>query len=344
MIEQFDLFRPLLFLDVTRQLTRQASGRVGFETMIWYPDPPTYQFTRMLEQTARRKVLAQAKIDWYSLLTTDFHNNFFPGPSLRRKRLMQTKEMIEGMKDAGVQVDMLNTPDFLHRLVPQLGRNHRKIGLIDDVGFVMGFNFTKYNFECEDVAVALTDSMTVDKLAEVFENAGQRGKDREISCGNNTFLLVDEGKVGQSLILDRAVEMVKGARDYVRWINLFHPNGRLEVEMARAKNRGIDIEGIITRPVWFRKARFDIRLMQLLNEVHSKYLGHQLALGYHNPDIHAKVLLVDDRVLVGSHNLVWEGVWAGTQEIDIFSTNPTLARNLQRYYAHLKLGSHSINT
>ncbi|MBI4036447.1 hypothetical protein HY386_01040 [Candidatus Daviesbacteria bacterium] len=340
MIENFDLFRPLPFLDTTRQLARQATGRVGLEAMVWYPDPPTYQFVNMLEEAAKRQVQAQAKIDYYSLMTTDFHNNLFPMPQLRRERGRKTQEMVQRMRKAGVSVDLLNPPSLLQRLIPQLGRNHRKIGLIDGVGFVMGFNLSKYNFDCEDIAVALTEPQAVKRLAEVFEEAGLVERDdREIYCGGNTYLLVDYGRVGQSLILDRAVEMVRGARDYVRWVNLFPPNGRLEVEMARASKRGVDVEGIITRPVWVRKARWDIRLMQLVNSLQSYSLGNQLALGYHNPDIHAKVLVTDNQTLVGSHNLVWEGVWAGTEELDIFSTNPILERKLNRYYAQLKLGS-----
>lgn len=342
-VENFDILSPVSFLEATGQLAKSAQGRVGFEAMIWYPDAPTYQVIRMLEEAAGRGIRSEAKIDEYTLMTTDFHNNLWPAPSARKARQRQTQAMIQRMREVGVQVDLLNPPNLLQRLIPQLRRNHRKIALIDHIGFVMGFNLTRDNFRWEDVAVALTDAKVVESLAAVFADAGKKEKhDQEISCSGDTSLLVDCGKVGQSLILERAADMVKRARYQVRYINLFHPNGVLEREMIKAVKRGVEVEGIISNPRWFTKARWDFRMMQLLNMARSKALGYQLVLGYHNPNIHAKVLVVDNQALVGSHNFVWEGVLAGTKELDIFSTHPTLVGNLTRYYQGLKENSQGL--
>lgn len=332
MIEQYDVLEQWPFLSATRELSRKATDRHWVKAMIWYPDTPTLLMADILKKTARYGVDVRAWVDSFSLMTTDFQNNLFQGQR-SRKRQRATLAMLQGLRDAGVRVNLLNKPNLVERFIPQIGRDHQKAEIIDGMGFLMGFNFTDANFIAFDLAIALTDPRIVEKLSEEMVTGNKN--DCEVSCTDETSLLIDRGKMGQSIILDRAKEMVGRARNDVLMVSVFCPNGELGHRMSRANRRGVNVETIASKEDWVRRAPLYQKLIYKMGRLEERLMQNQVPTKFYGSDIHAKFLIVDNKVLFGSHNFAREGVWAGTREIALFSTNPTLAANLRRYVSIL---------
>lgn len=349
MVEQYDVLEQRAFLNVTRGLSIKAQDKHWVKAMVWYPDTPTLEMIDLLKEVAQRGVDARVLVDSYSLMTINFQNNFPPVRWFRersisnelrrilRRREKATLAMLQDLRGAGVRVDLSNKPNLVQRFIPQLGRDHQKAEVIDGTGFLMGFNFTGYNFTAFDLAIALTDKKIVESLAEEMVVGSKN--DREICCTDETSLLIDSGKMGQSIILDRAAEMVRNATEDVWLVSLFRPNGKLAHQMDRARKRGVGVEAITSREDWMRVVPLYYKFLYRMNRLIEGLMQHRVPVRFHNPDIHAKFLIADQQVLFGSHNFVQEGVWAGTREIGLFSTNHILATNLRRYAYDLSSNS-----
>ncbi len=114
--------------------------------------------------------------------------------------------MHESLIDAGVTNKVTKPlPHWKYPIFPK-GRNHIKIGVIDDVAWVGCSNFGRdTDFNRHDYMIRITRPRLVEAVADLFVN--QPDHNYAIQDGD-TSLLVDAGKVGESLIWDEALAIV----------------------------------------------------------------------------------------------------------------------------------------
>lgn len=234
----------------------------------------------------------------------------------------------------GVEFQLVNPPaltqkiPFLGRL---MGRDHRKSYIADDAAWFGGLNLESNNFDDLDFMVKITKPEIVDALVKEFERKDKPQNDYVVECDSQTELLVDVGKRGQSLILDKATELVRNAEKSVQVFSLFLPDGKFVSALEEARRKGVNIS-IVTG----KADALGVPISKLIQKIYKMYFEKfysQLPLILDDHIVHAKLLIVDGKtVLFGSHNLSTLGVLAGTEEMAILSENPELARSLERFF------------
>jgi len=194
-----------------------------------------------------------------------------------------------------------------------------------------GINICDTSFKSIDFVVKIKDPRIVEVLAEEFEYANQEKEDDEVIFSDGA-ILIDGGKPGESTILDTALFIVSQAKTKIRNISFFTPDGPFLKSLKEAYDRGVDVE--VLKPA---KTKGVYALLDLFNKVNMGIKRRKIPFRETDASIHAKLLIVDDeKVLFGSHNLMISGVKAGTQEIAFYSTNPNLVRNLIFFYSRAR--------
>lgn len=237
---------------------------------------------------------------------------------------------------AGTTIEEINPIKSLYRKINFIkGRNHIKITLLDDKAWVGGMNLTEAEFnKYEDFVVKITDPKITTAIAEQFPqvNANRPKKDYEVRCTPTTNILVDCGKPGESIILDRAVETINKAKKRVLLVSQFMPEGKLLKTMHDAHKRGVEFVCLQSDP---KAEELESKILNTLNRIKAKL--HPIPFTFlPNTKIHAKLLIVDDSAIFGSHNFSGTGVKWGTEEMAMQTTEPVLVKNLTEYFKKLQ--------
>jgi phosphatidylserine/phosphatidylglycerophosphate/cardiolipin synthase-like enzyme len=245
-----------------------------------------------------------------------------------------TRNVLAHMGNNGVDITYTNPFNPISRMVPLIGRDHRKMAIIDDVAYVGKVNLVDASFkEAIDVMVKLTDPRMVGELVELFQDGHRVSEhDTEISFPDDTSILIDSGKPGTSIIMDRGIDMVRQARQKVIMSGCFVPDGRLLKALSDkyAEGEGIDIEVVTSQAAYMEGWEQPVNAY---NKYSMGLLGRNIPIEYIPGYVHATYIVVDDSVcLVGSHNLSEKGVWAGTEELNLYSTNHVLIEGLNYFY------------
>lgn len=239
---------------------------------------------------------------------------------------------LERLKQHGGRYAIINQPleSFTN---PFLGHSHIKFSVINDYVFVGGCNLT--TIEPVDIMTGWEDARIADWLCNFSDELARSGsvlktmggQDTILPVSNATTLLVDAGKVNQSLILDKALALIDAAKDYVLITCQFFPHGKTGRHLARAEARGVKVKIIYNHPA---KHNFPVSWGQrgvLWKERQSKP-GHLFAqqLPRSHDFLHAKLLVTEEGTMLGSHNYVHTSVRLGTAEIALLSFDPIFAK------------------
>lgn len=235
-----------------------------------------------------------------------------------------------------VELQFVNPPTLIQKIMPfigrLMGRDHRKNYIVDDTAWFGGLNLEDDNFDDLDFMVKTTNPDIVNALFREFERKDKPKDDYVVECDVHTKLLVDVGKRGQSLTLDTATQLVKGAEKSVQVFSLFLPDGKFVSALEDARKKGIEIS-IVTGKTDALGVAVS-KLIQGLYKIYFQKFHGQLPLILDDHVVHAKLLIVDGKtVLFGSHNLSTLGVLAGTEEMAMLSNDPQLVKSLTRFFA-----------
>lgn len=327
----FDVISSSAFLDHFSEYADTLKDLLFMQGTYLHKDRVGSVIGKILADAANRGVRTHLVLDSYGLMTSE-------------NRVNRDQEMLEDLKDHGVVVEFTNPPQGLARIIPATGRNHIKGIRGDKRAYIGGLNYGEGVFNSSDFEVVIDDLDIVDALEFPAPSSKKiaEGKDYEVDLGE-TKILVDIGKVGQSCILDREVNMIDEELDIIRVTNPLFPDGPERDALQRAKKRGVEVQ-VITSAIapWRDCLNNFILAADLATRAFYAVTRDQLPVFIHNNGLHGKLCLTQKKVLWGSHNFNWKGIVAGTQERSIQSSNPHLVANLNRYFDGLLESSRQI--
>ncbi len=271
-----------------------SQSSVRLEVYIFSPDRLGIEFREALVRAAHRKVKVQVLVDALgsSRLPADFW-----------------RPLIE----AGGAAKQFN-PLTLKRLGI---RNHRKLLVCDErVAFVGGFNIAP-EYEGDgvvtgwcDLGVRLTGKL-VPELARAFDGMFARaelkhkrflplhlpGGKRRLRMENQQLLLSGPGRGWNPIKRSLRIDMAK-ARDVRIIAAYFLPTWRIRRDLTKIARRGGNVEIILP-------AKSDVLVSQLAaRSLYRRLLKAGVKIYEYQPQIlHAKLVIIDDTVYVGSANL-----------------------------------------
>lgn len=315
---------------------RRSSTRVFIQSMIIADGDAMKRLEPELIEAKKRGCDVKIHIDW--VYTRYYHGHIDIIPQLSKKRNLEllsaqqeNQKMLTRFNDNGIEVTIMNFPNLMNLILPISGRNHIKIYITDNVGWLGGLNFYDESFKNFDFMVRFDNPGIVNALVDQFGRIGENKfhEDTSIQITQNEKLMIDSGKRGSSLILDNVVELVKNAKQKVTIVSQMMPEGKLLDAMITAANRGVIVDVVssyreenmfTTFPYYIPYKRF-IKLTKNIQNLNLRHLPHK---------VHAKLLIIDNNIAVfGSHNFVDTGVKLGTTEIALQTQDFDLIRQLQ---------------
>ncbi len=336
----FTVLTPQAFISDFREEASKSENRIWVQAMEVEPGKITDTFLQPLTDAAKRGVNVKLHADYYSLMVTDGKFNYlssiYPGLTPEKHARLQAKKVMrEKLAESGVQVLYTNPPTFLDRLFPVRGRNHMKIVIVDNICYLGGVNFHDENFLIHDMMVKITTPEVVSEVAYVYERIDSREvlRDMSIACTDETTLLIDGGRINHSIILRHAVELVQRATKDIKIISPIIPDAALLRALNSAIENGISVQVIIPET---KKLTGVFEILNKFNTFVMKIKRRTIPLTVKNHMIHAKLLIIDEEeVLFGSHNLTSRGVRMGTEEIAVRSKNHILVQGIRKFYDDL---------
>lgn len=273
---------------------RGARHSVRLETYIYSAAPLGVRFRDALMEACRRGVTVSVLIDAFgSLYLSD--------------------AFWQGLRECGGQVRWFN-PISLERIG---FRDHRKLLVCDDgVAFVGGFNIApEYEGDgvsrgWRDLGLKLTGPL-VPELAQSFDVLFERSNmqhqpftrlrkprvSESIFAGGHAVLASGPGRAFNSF--KRVLRHDLSKASVIRIMSAyFLPTWRIRHELYRAARRGANVELILA-------GKTDVGMAQLAcRRLYQQMLNAGVKLFEYQPQVlHAKLVIVDDLVYVGSANL-----------------------------------------
>jgi cardiolipin synthase len=277
-----------------REAIETARTTIRFESYIYAPGDPGDAYLELLVEATRRGVRVQVMVDAFG-------------------SLLLPEQFWNPLREAGGEVRWFNRLS-LHRFNI---RNHRKLLAADDaVAIVGGFNVAPVSLGdgvqsgwC-DLGLRLTGPLvpelaasfdTLFNLADfrhqrltIFRKSGTR---RKVKTAGGELLLSGPGR-GQSLFVHSLRADLAKARSVRIIAGYFLPPSRMRRAIARAARHGGRVQLILA-------GQTDIPLMQAATRsLYQRLLQAGVELYEYQPQVlHAKLLLLDHVVYVGSANL-----------------------------------------
>ena len=202
-----------------------------------------------------------------------------------------------------------------HRLIV---RNHKKLIAIDDhIAYLGGINFSDHNFAWHDFMVRIESPGVTAFLRDDFDHTWE-GHDQCVSTVvNGDELIIGDGRDNRGMreavahVIDEARDRIILQCPYVsepfwRLLGKAHRRGvHVTIVMSEHHNRGIMKWGTLNAA---RRHGFEFRLLP-------------------GPMTHAKAMLVDDAVILGSANFDFTSYWH-QPEIVLIGRQPDLVREV----------------
>ncbi len=262
-------------------------------------------------------------------------------PKLGYGKFKEVIKSVHTLREHGVDCEVINKPQRGFRN-PFAGRSHIKFALINNEVFVGGCNLS-YPDQL-DVMVRTENKKLSDYLvsftADVIKHKNVRDAmkqhDTRFKIDNNTELLIDAGIKKQSIIYDQAFQLISEAKKKIYMTCQYFPNARTPAELAKASIRGVDVHLAYNHPDQHNST---MRVGQKRTIAYGKKRLPEVVfknqLNMNREYLHAKILLSEKEVIVGSHNFVSLGVSLGTAEIALRSTSKEFIDKAQLWIKQL---------
>lgn len=326
--------RDKYFDHIIRRFNKASAGdKIILATMEFRPDlPKINQIVESLAEARRKGAQVTFLVDAYSFM---LKNGAVLGPLFFRKREPKAgygdfKPMVNAVKklrQQGVECVITNKPQRPLKN-PFGGRSHIKFAVINDEVFVGGCNLS--HPEQLDVMVRTKNKILAQYMRDFTHDVIQcksvrkalLRRDKSLKIDNHTELLIDAGVKRQSLIYERAFDLINSAASRVYMTCQYFPNNFTPKALARAHDRGVGVHLAYNHPDQHNKP---LRAIQKRTLAYKKkrlpmsVFENQLHQGKNY--LHAKILLSEKEAIIGSHNFVKIGVNLGTAEIALHSTS-----------------------
>lgn len=335
------LTKPEYFADLTERIAATQKGRVIVATMSFKPAFPEIQkLLHEMGEAARRGVEVTLLVDAIDFLVGPRR---VPGPLFFSKKDLGKRHMpamfqhkydaLSDLKAKGGKFIILNIPKAKISNI-YAGRSHIKFAIINDLAYFGGCNLTSQ--EHLDVMGSWHDPGLADFLADFTQQLQHsknhtvrevlQGQDRTFKAGSQTDVLLDSGMPGQSLIMGSALHAIDNSKKTLLITTQYFLNKTIGEHLVAASQRGVAItvifnnpkrhqfiEGIMMRRILFQERR----------RLPKDFFAHMLPPD--NPYLHAKLLIADDTLIIGSHNYFPMLVRYGTAELSLKIRDASIA-------------------
>lgn len=349
----FRLQTPRQFRDDFVVSAKKAERKVGLETMQFEVCQETLPiFESLLSTTASDVRFHSDRVAGRHIVVGDSKATVikgvaFPYKGGNRRALQRAsnerEDLLSKLKKRGIGFEGKKPGHFQH--------NHVKLAIADGTAWFGTMNLRELDFNISNFMMKVEDQHWVDILKEIFDQTEQTGivEDQIFrkEVGGDTELLLDAGQRKQSVIFQRAHEMVRSMKEgdefvYVgQWPPVRVVMGSLLDEIHDKAEQGV-------------KGTF---LMSPEDELHpigrvSRFLQRKVEEQYAtNPNIstknlpigtHAKIFMIkradgSKEVLFGSHNLTSWTVRNGTRELSMWTKDPSIVEQISGFIDTIKL-------
>ncbi len=312
-----------------------ATQRVWVQAMVFEVGVVSERFSEVMIGAARRGCDVRFQVDWNSSQYVDGDLRLTPEFDLRKRQYANevhraNDDFYARLRTEGVQVTILNSPLIIARIFPIYKRNHTKLYIADNFGWMGGMNLYDEAYDYVDFMVRFDDERIVSAFCVQFAQVNEHRPKQNyaVDCTPEYRFLVDNGKSGESIIYDAAIETVSNALKSIILISQIVPEGIMLATLLQKAATGVRVT-IVTSPrkenqfrKYPQKYFYDVFKKQVVNQP-NVYFTHLLTT------LHAKLIIVDEHVaLFGSHNFVEQGVLLGTEEICMRTVDPALLSQL----------------
>ncbi|HEX8390167.1 MAG TPA: phospholipase D-like domain-containing protein [Candidatus Saccharimonadales bacterium] len=323
--------RLILPTDYVRGATeqiKQATTRVHLLTMVLVHDDATERLLDALVEAAKRGVHVSVAGD--SFTYTDFQGNYIP-TTYRNRRVREAVTLQKRLREAGAEFNWLGRLS----MIAFTGRTHIKWCIVDDMVYSFGgVNMDQLSTKHTDYMFTVKNDALADRLVAEQNRiiaADQRGHAyRSHRFGDeDNMVLLDGGFLGDSIIYRRACYWAARAES-VLLVSQYCPTGKLsrllndtdaQLYFNHWTNAGLLNRLVIRMGMFSTKQKTSYHRR---NYLHAKFIIFTLPDG-------SKV------AITGSHNFVRAGVFLGTREVALETTNKQVIAQLETFFKrHVK--------
>jgi len=301
-----DLLTTPEFIAELQTALMSATRSISLQLMTFDGDSAGLPVAGLLAEAVERGVQVRLLVDSFALRFVSDHP---AGRAAVAEEFATTLQMYSDLENAGVELRFTHPNGPAHVL--SLARNHKKIFVIDDVAYVGGINVSDHNYEWHDFMVRLTDPALVAAVANDFYTSfsGERQTaEAPIVTNSAVEATFDE-------MIANATERVVVASPYALDLKLTKILDRCE---AKAKT-------VVLAP------DNNFKFLQMISPyLQTRLVKSGVDIMAYGRFSHAKFLLADDAVLVGSSNYGRHSFWCN-QEIGLVIRDPSFVASIEHY-------------
>lgn len=316
------LLLPEEYLSDAVEKINKAKTRVHLLTMIMMYDDTTADFFDAIMSAAERGVHVEVTGDMFSYM--ERFGQYRAGMPIRG-HLRPLSVLRNRMKRSGVGFTWLG--DKASTIITN--RTHSKWLVVDEYVYSFGgINLYPDGLASNDYMIRIKDigiaSALIAEQARIVK-ADRRGhayRSHKMKHGDDT-ILIDGGFIGASIIYHEACQLARNATR-ITYVSQYCPSGRLSKLLKAADTK-----------YYFNHAKqaaflnvIVIKIGELLSGLKTSYHGRQY--------LHAKCIIYEFKdgtktAITGSHNFSNGGVWLGTREVALETSNPSIIKLLEKY-------------
>lgn len=286
------------------QKIAQAQKRIYVQFMTFEGDSAGWQLAQKLIAAKKRGIDVKVVIDYY---TNFFVSTRYYRFKSVRAEAQQTQEMIKMMRDAGIEV--YRTRPYGPFNIFFASRNHKKLVIIDDYGYLGGFNISDHNYAWHDMMIRFEEPAILKTLLKDYE-ATLAGKRVNI---NENYIISNE------VITERFNKLIRGAK---KEIIISSPYFISKDIIDLAKQKKITIKFLTVKKNNYQIANLMSKIIYPL------FVKYNIEIYFYEKFSHAKFIIVDrEKVLLGSSNFCINNL-PYEQEIGVYIEDKKFAEEI----------------
>lgn len=253
-----------------------------------------------------------------------------------------TQAMFARLHNAGAEITFINEPGWWNKhFFPSFKRDHRKIIILEGKSGVMQAYYGAVNLDGGgryDFMIKEEDADTVTKLRGVsgFFGSNLPASDTLYSLRDQkSTLLFDRGRPGSSLIYKTGLSMIQKATNQVLFVSQMPAECSLLTKFIRARRNGAKVTHYMPVKSHPNISSFPNIIMYWIVVMVAKVFSIKII--HLRVFTHAKILIADNEVLIGSHNLSYTGVVSGVAEVSVRSSDDKLVQKVRDFVERFPL-------
>ena len=316
------LLLPEDYLKSATEDIKKAKSHIYILTMIIANDEVLDPFIEALGEAARRGLTVNVAADMFTYAEIGGHFKFHTS---RNPKIKSASTLRKRLAKSGVSFRWLGKS--ASSIVN--GRTHCKWVVIDNTAYSFGgTNLYAEGIRNTDYMLRIEDSELATHLINAQQKFIRADRNNHVHHSKkftvrSGVVLLDGGMLGDSVIYRRACQLTSKAKK-VTYVSQYCPTGRLGRLLKKTENK-----------LYFNHWNKASSINALTIRLGSWFSGHKTI--YDRPKyLHAKLMLFEMHdgskvALSGSHNFSHGGVWLGTRENTLETTDTRIIRQLESF-------------